>query len=432
MKRLFIVGVLVPAVILAASAAGSGSKAWRQLSDPGAASGVGLARTSNGTLHVIWAKGGAAFDTRIATNGTLSRAGIVKGWQSIVGPAAVVASDGSLRAFLPGSIRAGDAGDDVGIHTATSPQSGATWTLDSQAVWGGSLANQRDVAAVVGRDGSPVTAIGGGGAQFFRGLERGQQATVLPPVPYSYDPEVGADAATGAITAAWYVDQGGRRGIVTQSVYPAAGGQRFVGAADTPVDVGVSGRVAAPGIYLVLTSPAGIRFGRVGGAPRLIAKDADARAVDVSTGPAGRLWVSWLSGDGTLHALRSNRAASRFGQQLTVAPPASGVTSFKLAGEGSAGPLDAVARYGVGSAVSWWTTHLVPVLSLGTARNSKTGKATITVTDVGDPVAGAKVRVAGRTTTSDAAGHATVTNVAAGATVSVTAAGYRPGSTTLK
>ena len=56
----------------------------------------------------------------------------------------------------------------------------------------------------------------------------------------------------------------------------------------------------------------------------------------------------------------------------------------------------------------------------------------ITVTDVGDPVAGAKVRVAGRTSTSDAAGHTTVTNVAAGATVSVTAAGYRPGSTTLE
>ena len=353
----------------------------------------------------------------------------MSGWSSLSGPALVAQQNGTLRVFLSGSIKPGDVGPDVGIHTLTAPASGATWTLDPQAVWGGSLANQRDVRAVLAKGDVPVTAVGGSGAVFFKGDTRGQPATVLPPTPYSYDPEVAVDDGSGAVVASWYVDQGGKRGIVTQQVYPSAGPQRFVGKADDAVDGGISGRLGAPGTYVVVSSPTGVQFGKFGGPLKLAGKDTGVKAVDVTAGPDGRLWVSWLSADGKLSAVRTNRAASRLGTVQVVAGPGGSPTSFELAGEGSAGPLDAIARYSVGSGLSWWQKHVLPPLSV-TAKRDKNNVVSLAVTDVGDPVAGAKVTVAGRTVTTDAKGRATVPKVLAGGKAAVAAAGYQPGGAT--
>ena len=54
---------------VSASTAGTSGGGWTRVSDPGAAGSVGLARTGNGTLHVVWAKDTAAFDSRITAAG---------------------------------------------------------------------------------------------------------------------------------------------------------------------------------------------------------------------------------------------------------------------------------------------------------------------------------------------------------------------------
>lgn len=430
MKRSLIplvVGALVAGALGASAAASIEATGWTRVSDPGAEASVGVARSRDGTLHVVWARAGAAFDTRVTATGKVgSRSGVVSGWASLSGPALVVEQNGTLRAFLSGSIRPGDIGPDIGIHTATAPPSGATWTLDPQAVWGGALGNQRDVSAVLGKDGQPVTAVGGSGAVFFKGVTRGQQETVLPPAPYSYDPEVAVDAASGAIVAGWFIDQGGKRGIVTQPVFPG-GAQRFVGNADEAVDAGVSGRLEAPGVYVAVSSPTGVKLGKVGSTLRLIGKDAGVKAVDVTAGPDGRLWVGWLSTDGKLHAARSNRAASRFGAVQVVPAPGGSPTPFELNGEGSAGPLDAVARYSTGSALAWWHRQVLPPLTVTAKRNPATRTVTVAVSDVGDPVAGARVTVGGRQGRTDAGGRVAFAGLAATGSVRATAAGYAPG-----
>ncbi|MFN0156272.1 MAG: hypothetical protein ACKVUT_18000 [Gaiella sp.] len=425
MKRYLIPLAAVIAAALAVTAGASVTvTGWTRVSDGGAEGSVGLARVTDRTLHVVWARAGTAFDSRISAGGKpAGRTPVASGWASMAGPALVVQPDGTLRAFLSGSIKPGDVGADIGIHTATAPPSGAAWTLDPQAVWGGALANQRDVHAVLGKDGTPVTAVGGSGAVFFNGIARGADGLVLPPAPYSYDPEVAVDQSSGAVVASWYVDQGGQRGIVTQQVYPSAGPRRLVGAADEAVDGGVSGRIGAAGTYVVISSPAGVRFGRVGGALGLVGKDAAVKAVDVTTGPDGRLWVSWLSTDGKLHAVRTNRAASRFGAIQVATPPTGSPTAFELAGEGSAGPLDAIARYSSGSVVAWWHRQLLPPLSLSVRRDRK-NVASIAVTDVGDPVAGAKVTLAGRSATTDAKGRARVPGVTKAGKATAVAGGY--------
>ncbi len=155
------------------------------------------------------------------------------------------------------------------------------------------------------------------------------------------------------------------------------------------------------------------------------------KAVDVTAGPAGRLWVAWLASDGRLHALRSNRAASKFGAAQVVAAPAGSPTAFELAGEGSAGPLDVLARYATGSALAWWHSRVVPPLTASASR-TKQGAVTVTVTDVGDPVAGARVSVGGKTETTDAKGRVSFAKVASGGKASVAAAGYLPGVATFK
>ncbi len=189
-----------------------------------------------------------------------------------------------------------------------------------------------------------MTAVGGSGAVFFRGVASNGSPTVLPPTPYSYDPEVAADAGSGAITALWFVNQGGQEGIVAQGVFPK-GPQKFLGKATDVVQGGISGRIGAPGTYVVLASPTGLKFGKFGGALGLAAKDTGIAAVDVARGPEGRLWLSWLGSDGSLHAARTNKAASRLGAVQASKAPAGSPTSFELRGEGSAGPLDAIARY---------------------------------------------------------------------------------------
>jgi hypothetical protein len=423
MKRSLLLGAAVGAALLTGIASGAvNGSAWTRVTDPDANGSVGLARGANGTLHVVWAKGGNAYDTTVSGAGKVGgRTTVVSGWASTAGPGAIVASDGTLRAFVPGSIHPSDTGPAIGIHTLTAPPAGGKWTLAPE-VWGGALANQRDVNAVAGKDGEPVTAVGGGGAVFFRGVTNGGAPSILPPTPYSYDPEVAADGGSGAITALWFVNQGGQQGIVEQSVFPK-GPQKFLGKASDVIQGGISGRIGAAGTYAVVASPAGLKYGKFGGGLGLAAKDTGIAAVDITAGPEGRLWLSWLDQDGSLHAVRTNKAASRLGAVQAVKPPAGSPTSFELRGEGSNGPLDAIARYRVGSQLAWWQARVLPPLSVS-AKLSKTGVVTVKVTDAGDAVKGAAVNAAGKKATTDAQGTATFSGVKVAGSASASAPGY--------
>jgi hypothetical protein len=117
-----------------------------------------------------------------------------------------------------------------------------------------------------------------------------------------------------------------------------------------------------------------------------------------------------------------------------VAPPPSTDTIFKTAGDGSLGPLDllTLVQQKDGSH-STWHTRVLPRLTI--ARLSRQGtKLVVSVTDVGDPVAGASVTLGGRHAATDARGRATFTlgsgagSVQAGAT----RAGYAAASARLR
>ena len=312
MRKVLLLGATIGAALLTGIASGPSGSAWARVRIPR----VRERRSRPGRKrHAACRLGQGVTPT---TPRSMPRAGPAGGQPSspgsasAAGPGAVVAADGTLRAFVPGSIRAGDTGPAIGIHTLTSPASGGRWTLAPEA-WAGGAANQRDVNAVVSKDGEPVTAVGGGGAVFFRGVANGGSPTILPPTPYSYDPEVAAEAGTGAITALWFVNQGGRQGIVDA-----------VGVSKGVAEVPWQGIRRHPGWDLRSDRRAGdVRRARLADRSQVREVRRRSRAPPRRTpasppstsppAPRGRSGSRGSIRDGSLHAARTNKAASRLG-----------------------------------------------------------------------------------------------------------------------
>ena len=99
-------------------------------------------------------------------------------------------------------------------------------------------------------------------------------------------------------------------------------------------------------------------------------------------------------GSNELFARRTNKAATRFGPVVTIKPPASTSSVWKLKGEGTRGPLDLLAAVSTGSSLAAWHTQVLPPLSIGAKKGAD--DVTFTVSDASDPVTGAKVAYAER------------------------------------
>ena len=137
--------------------------------------------------------------------------------------------------------------------------------------------------------------------------------------------------------------------------------------------------------------------------------------VAIAAAPGGHLWVLWYdTSQNKIHAIRSNAAATTFGPGQTIAAPPNTGALDGLQAEGSQGPLDVVAlvlQNVSGSTPSYWDIQLLPKLTLtGSPATVAPGKTvTFTVTDVGDPVAGATVTFLGKNATTNSSGVATFT-----------------------
>ena len=161
------------------------------------------------------------------------------------------------------------------------------------------------------------------------------------------------------------------------------------------------------------------RLWRIGSAAsRSIAKfkGPGSHPVTVAAAADGRLWVLWLDGAGAggprIFARRSNPAATRFGAVVDAGRPRGAGSGYRLDASASGGELDAfgVFSLGVESTAATYHRRLLPGLSLKAAprklRRGESRKVRFTVTDAGDPVAGATVRAGGRSGKTGANGRA--------------------------
>jgi hypothetical protein len=173
---------------------------------------------------------------------------------------------------------------------------------------------------------------------------------------------------------------------------------------------------------------------RVGAAKAMaVPSSANALNATLAQGPGGRIWVAWSNRQSNkVFVTRTNKAGTRFGVVRSYATPC--VESGLLGLGGS--PL---AKLDVGMSClnsalkqEQFVAQVLAGLSLsfpGTVHlGSKGVTVKITVTDAGDPVAGATVKFAGKTLKTNAKGQVSVTLAKSAKTggykISVTAPNY--------
>ena len=417
--RITLFAATVAAAALAAAGAAVGSvatsTAWHRISGPsGAGSQLGLARTADGLLHVIWNRGTTGtsiFETRVSPAGrVVGTSTVVTGWNGNGGLALLAMPDRSLRLFTPGT---------GGINTFTAPETGGRWTQQSGIAWGGAVAEASGViGAALTKDGQPVTAWRGNAAAGVppdsipqNGYQGGMTASFLA-----------TDGVSGAVVLSGETNSG-QGGAYVQQILPSPGRRRLSPPLAKDWRVSASGRIGAAGVYFANADGKSVRLYRYGGGSRTLAGGPYFSAA-VCAGPEGRLWVAW--GDPTtVYASRTSRAAGAVEpvQKLRL-PSANGLTFLQC--EGSAGPLDLFANDGSGFS----HTHVLARLTVRTAtsRTKAGAKVTISVRDAGDPVAGASVSIGGRHLRTGSTGAVTVALRPGSYGVSVTAPGYATGS----
>jgi hypothetical protein len=388
---------------------------------PSNTSEVGLERTADGVLHVLWRRDSGATEevmhTSISANArTLSDVHQLISTGNAINPSVdlVGAPGGGIRALFsgifPASPRPGGFSDVMA--TATSTTGGASWSgvvaaSNSQVPGGSPVYVASGIGAAVA-DGTVISIWGDSspsGAGFHLGLDPATPDGKLSPSVGERDPGVGIDSVTGEVVLGWnFLGSGAapnslqvsRPGSGTVTNAPGSGavwlGQR----------IGLSGRIGAGGVYAAYgagtnTFNARPALWRVGDAKaRAVKQPRDAEHTTLAPAPAGRVWVAWEGSDRgkRIFATRTNPAATAFGEVVSIAPPKGTDAIHSLSIEGSPGFLDVIALVDRGGGdLAHWHRRLLPGLTLSAKpRKVAAGKAiAFKVTDAAAPVAKAKV-----------------------------------------
>ncbi|MGO9956405.1 MAG: carboxypeptidase-like regulatory domain-containing protein [Solirubrobacteraceae bacterium] len=416
--------------------------------------GAAFVRTSDGTLHLVYttkSAWGGGFDGigsfLIASTGSVSpTVQALSGW-NIGTPGLFEPASGALEAVFGGSPDV-NGGSYDGPWGVTSSDGGLTWSAPADI---GSHASENFggnmTAALTG--GVPfLTSEQSGGLVIQQGLGVGSPTSVLNEPPSGLSGVTSAvDAASGEVVIGWFSNND-QDSLWMQGVAPTSEpALELVGNVtawgDQQRQLTVVALDSGPGVYAAY-SPSGrsVRLVRYGGGsvavpvPKGFApKGQSLKEVDVATGLDGRIWVMFGIGDlgdgkGVFAITRSNKARTRFEpvQVFDIHPG----TLWRLYGDGRLGPLDLLANItpnGASQTGIYYAREL-PVLTVGvSAKHASKGHfdLTVTVTDAGDPVAGATVKVKGKvaTTSSGGSAHVVVAGVSGGhVAVTVTAPSY--------
>jgi len=402
-------------VVSAAAATEDPAMRWSRVASGGMTSSeqVGLARTADGVLHVAWRRGqgndNELLHTAVSQSGKIAAPqAIVTGWADVGSPA-LVARANQLSLFFPGTPTTTTGEPRNGLDLATSANAGRTWTVAPAAVYTTDFAGARTPSAV------------NVGSTFLQAW----YATRETVVHAGLDPNVPAERGYGA------------RG--TNQALAAAGSKAYVAWCDVgvwvqPVDP-ASGKPGGAAARMPGTAAGGgfcpaehrVQLVARAGQFHVAAEDATRRAVlvwrvgagnpaRVAAGPSfkqhiagasatgdSRLWVGWHdASSGKLSFRRSNPAGTVWGAVVSIAAPA-GQSAYGLDLNAQRDRADAILRTKASSnEVSLFHSQVFPGLTV--RATSSEGKATVRVTDAGDPVSGATLRIGGRSLTTDKRG----------------------------
>ncbi|HZS94572.1 MAG TPA: hypothetical protein VFA78_07235 [Chloroflexota bacterium] len=237
------------------------------------------------------------------------------------------------------------------------------------------------------------------------------------------------DAATQDIYAAWArfsSAQASKDGIWAANLSksstplhaPGSGTSTF-GAMRQPV--AVASPTGRGEIYLAYCNDASpcnkVEFWRYGAkSASTMPKSTTATQVSISAGPAGRLWIAWWSAStGTVSVVRTNKEGSALGPVITHPGPrgcnGDANATIKIS-SGTQQHLDVVMICYSGATHAFATQSLVPLQlsATTTAINHKQGgSVTYRVSDAGDWIQGATVKVGGKKGKTNGNGQVTFT-----------------------
>jgi hypothetical protein len=409
---------------------------------------VGLVRTPDGKLHVASQRKTPGHDvhddllhTVIDADGKVGPAqAIASDWIGFGSPAIARAADGSLlivagaqHVLEPGAI------DSFGAWRSTD--GGATWAqVPGEAALGGGFADP--VSLAFGSDGvTPFFAWGTTfGLHVHRGLSEteatGNFQTANGFGCCGYDPGIALDGASGQLVVAWYSNADDHEGVFAQGVDQATGNPTgsvermpgsvtsFGGSDNSSATLARTAVVSRPGKSGVFVGYTGdypttrqALVWRFGSRHSTIVgrRSSGIGHVALASDPAGRVWAVW-SGGTRIYARRSSLDANSWGPLVSVRVRRGTDTVFKLAANAQSGVVDVLAAFSPSSTgdVQTWHTQLLPGLRLTAApmRLALGGRGTqaitLKVTDAGAPVAGAKVKLAGKSATTGRAGTVTL------------------------
>ena len=414
-----IAGVAIATLALVAPAEAA---KWRKVTSeaqPSTTSEVGLERTADGVLHVLWPRDSGATEqvmhSAIAANGrSISGPHQVATTSNSVNNSVdlVASSGGGLRAFFAG-IFPSQPYTNV-MATATAGPSGTSWSAPAAASKTGSGSHPVYIASGIGAAVTPanvpISAWGdsspsGGG--FHVSVSPATADVGFSSCACERDPNVAVDGLSGVYAVAWnYLAPGSAPDsvqVVVPAVSPVQSAPRSA-ARWLQQRVGLTGRIGAGGIYAAYGSGSNMfnarpALWRLGDAnAKVLRTPRDAEHTTIAPAPGGRLWIAWEGKDRgrRIFATRTNPAATRFGAIVATKPPRGADSIHGLKVEGSRGFLDVVALAKRGSDdIAHWTARLRPGLTVKAkpAGVKAGGKVTFTVSDAGTPVANAKVRL---------------------------------------
>ena len=400
---------------------------------------AGLFRTADGRLHVIWpSHDNLVFSLHYSTVGgdakLLGTGTIVHNWATVSSYLELVrGAHGGMDALFTGSNNVSPY-DTGAMYVATSDSKGASWKLTT-----GSLSHSQgipgtDTAATTLADGSPVaawtmdTALG-----YHVGIDPNIPAKTPDQVFNIHDTGLGTPtlvrASNGAVLAGWFDTTGDKNeGYWVAQIWPAR--QPKIKAPNSGGHNQTNGQPLQPvalvarqggGNYLAYCVPTHvlacghIALWRVGGHRTLTVPGShseSAQLVAMSNGRGGHLWIAWFNYQtNKISVVRTNAAATGFGQARTISPPSPVGPFSALAAEGSGGPLDLIALEQLNlqnASPTYFATQIDPALRIRASRssvsNSRPTTITFTVVDAGDGVGGAKVTFLGKSATTNSKG----------------------------
>jgi hypothetical protein len=463
MTLLSLRALAVVTCLLGCAAPSAGAAGWQRVTSADGASSdqVGIARASQGELHLAWHHPTGP-NTEDLLHTTISSAGalgatrpIQSGWTGFTNPALVIEPSG-MRAFWGGIRTTSSEEPNQDLNTALS-RDGAGWELQpGSIVQRGAQAYGSSISATVRPDGSTLqTWAGTLGTWAHAGLTpaASNHDYMASTGQYGYDSNLATDQA-GRTLMAWYSSAAAKLGVLAQDV--AADGSPVGSAVAMPLTgdmkSGVQGRtplVARPGGGFFVAYPTGYpatksaRLWRVGsGTATEFAKLSGSgnQPVALAANADGRIWVVWVdnrAGRPTVFARRSNAGVTRLGATVSGGRVEGSVATYRLDASTLLGTVDVLASFSIGTTANAATFHrrLQPGLTLAAsparlARGDRR-KVRFSVSDAGDPVAGARVTAAGASGRTNAAGRVTIELPGRSTTAKATRAGYVRATTRL-